>query len=156
MKVAFATTWLIMILGPLGMVNGQDLDRALSRVQSAFGPEYRFKVDREDRLVIDLLKQGRPVRQDVVYIEFLDSTAVRWSEQERAVEMACAEAHGQCIDKEIFHLGTVRHTGRSTLPLPEGRPTDEAVVAMRGLIVAGQARVAGKGLETHRRPDRRK
>ena len=64
------------------------------------------------------------MRQDVVYIEFLDSTAVRWSEQERAVEMACAEAHGQCIDKEIFHLGTVRHTGEARFRFPkEGRPT---------------------------------
>lgn len=156
MKVALHALCLLTIAWCPATGHGQDLSDELARVRSAFGPTYRFEVDRQDRLVIDLLRDGRPARQDVVYLEFLDTAGVRWSEAERSVELSCLDARGQCIDKEIYHLGTVRHTGRSALPLPEGRAADEAVEALRELIVAGRDRVRAHDLETHRRPSRKR
>jgi hypothetical protein len=81
-----------------------------------------FKVDKQDRLVMDFHEDGVRFRQDIVRMRDLDPAAIVYSAEEDAIALKCLPDHAQCISKEIFKLDVVRATSRVTLP----RPKDDA------------------------------
>lgn len=125
----------ITFVSVAGQAQGVDAD--LAKVNELFGGRVKFRIDRDDRLVADIHGAQGLVRQDVAYVEFLDADAVGYSDEEQAVVLKCKAADAQCIDKEIFKLNTIRHTGRSVLQIA---PTEKeaAIAALSTLIRSAQ------------------
>lgn len=121
----------------------QETQAGLARVNELFGGQVRFKIDKRDRLVADFFDQSGHYRQDVVYVEFLAPEAFAFNAAEQVVMLRCADAHAQCIDKEVFKLNTIRHMGRMNLPLPASDPDgSKAITALADLIRQAQAELA--------------
>ncbi len=133
----------ILFLGTIHVAMGQST--ALGRLNKAFNGQVVFALDRQDRLTADHMQDRQHIRQDVVYVEFLDADKVEWNSAERSIVLLCAEAHPQCIDKEIFKLNTVRHTGRCPIAWPGDEDLAEQVIAdLREVIREGQAAAASR------------
>lgn len=134
----------------------QTIDEHLAAVNTAFAGSVRLQLDRQDRMVIDYYEGSNRFRQDVVPVIHLDST-ITYSPEEDAIVIACLQARGQCIDKEIFKLNTIRPTGRSNLPRPADDPEGARTIgALRDLITAAHAELAQVPEETRERVVRRK
>ena len=73
-------------------------------LNAGFAGTVVFKLDKNDRLVMDHFDQGGRIRQDIVRIEDLDPQAVTFSAEEQAVALKCLPEKAQCISKEIFKL----------------------------------------------------
>jgi hypothetical protein len=115
----------------------QDVDAHLTTANEIFNGKVKFRIDRDDRLIADLFTDQGLVRQDVAYVEFLSPDSIFYSEAEQAVVMKCKAGEAQCIDKEIFKLNAIRHTGRSTFPIgPEKK--QEAIAALAAVIRSAQ------------------
>lgn len=129
----------------------------LQELNALYGGSVRFKIDQEDRLVADLFDHTGHFRQDVVYIEFLDTAGFKYSEEEAAVVMTCASDHANCIEKEVFRMNVIRHTGRSVLPVAAGdRDGAQAIGLLSALVSEAQHAIALKEAETHARPQRKR
>ncbi|MBK8338528.1 MAG: hypothetical protein IPK99_00230 [Flavobacteriales bacterium] len=138
--------------------NAQDQRQPLlAELNTLYRGEVKFRIDKDDRLVADFFDASGHFRQDAVYIEYLDSTGFRFNAEENAVVMNCNAANANCIEKEIFKLNVIRHTGRSNFPVPrgdsEGRNTITTLGRLVGQVQVEMARVAA---ETHARPMRKK
>lgn len=135
----------------------QDRLHLLGDLNTLYRGEVRFQVDKEDRLIADFFDASGHFRQDGVYIEYLDSTGFRFNAEENAVVMTCNEAHANCIEKEIFKLNVIRHTGRSNFPVPAGDAEGRLAIAILGRLVGqAQVEIARVAAETHARPARKK
>ncbi|MBK8614513.1 MAG: hypothetical protein IPN85_13760 [Flavobacteriales bacterium] len=133
-------TFLLIGLFASAPTQAQDPNEGLVRVNELFGGQVRFKIDKRDRLVADFFDQSGHYRQDMVYLEFLAPEAFAFNAEEQVVMLRCADAHSQCIDKEVFKLNTIRHMGRMNLPLPAGDPDgSKAIAALSDLIRQAQA-----------------
>lgn len=142
MKTSLLTFALIGLLATTG-TRAQETQAGLARVNELFGGQVRFKIDKRDRLVADFFDQSGHYRQDVVYVEFLAPKAFAFNAEEQVVMLRCADAHAQCIDKEVFKLNTIRHMGRMNLPLPADDPDgSKAITALADLIRQAQAELA--------------
>ncbi|MEO8068465.1 MAG: hypothetical protein ABI599_12290 [Flavobacteriales bacterium] len=134
----WTTTTLITVAG-----YAQNVDSHLAEVNALFNGHVKFRIDRDDRFVADIYGEQGLVRQDVAYVEFLDADAVAYSDEEQAVVIKCNGAEAQCIDKEIFKLNAIRHTGRSVLQIAPGSK-DAAIAALSALIRACQVALAAE------------
>lgn len=142
MKTSLLPFALIGLLATTG-TRAQETQAGLARVNELFGGQVRFKIDKRDRLVADFFDQSGHYRQDVVYVEFLAPKAFAFNAEEQVVMLRCADAHAQCIDKEVFKLNTIRHMGRMNLPLPASDPDgSKAITALADLIRQAQAELA--------------
>lgn len=129
----------------------------LQELNALYGGSVRFKIDQEDRLVTDLFDHTGHFRQDVVYIEFLDTAGFKYSEEEAALVLTCASDHANCIEKEVFRMNVIRHTGRSVLPVPAGDAEgSRAIGLLVALVGEAQQAIAQKAAETHARPQRKR
>lgn len=137
-------------------VRAQSVPMVLQELNALYDGSVRFKIDREDRLVADLFDHTGHFRQDVVYVEFLDPAGFKYSEEESAVVMTCAAAHANCIEKEVFRMNVIRHTGRSVFPLASGDTGGgRAIGLLSALVAEAQMDIARKAAETHARPSRK-
>lgn len=129
----------------------------LQELNALYNGSVRFKIDQEDRLVADLFDHTGHFRQDVVYIEFLDPNGFKFSEEESAVVMTCASDHANCIEKEVFRMNVIRHTGRSVFPAAAGDADGaKAIGLLAALVSEAQQEIARKAAETHARPQRKR
>ena len=150
---------LLLLFGTIGLLatgptHAQGTQAGLARVNELFGGQVRFKIDKRDRLVADFFDQSGHYRQDVVYLEFLAPEAFAFNAEEQVVMLRCADAHAQCIDKEVFKLNTIRHMGRMNLPLPPDDPEgSKAIAALADLIRKAQAELAA--VETNKADQRK-
>lgn len=130
------TIWATITLLSIGGY-AQDVDARLAIANEIFDGKVKFRIDRDDRLIADLFSEQGLVRQDVAYVEFLSPDSISYSQEEQAVVLKCKTGEAQCIDKEIFKLNAIRHTGRSALPIsPEKK--NEAIAALGAVIRAAQ------------------
>lgn len=138
-----------MLIGLLTSARSQaqETQAGLAQVNELFAGQVRFKIYKRDRLVADFFDQSGHYRQDVVYLEFLDTEAISFNAEEQVVMLRCADGHAQCIDKEVFKLNTIRHMGRMNLPLPAGDPDGSKAIAALALLI-GQAQAAITAVET--------
>ena len=128
----------------------------LRSLDDLFAGTVKFRIDRDERLVADLFDEGGHYREDVVYIEYLDPEAFIFSPEESAVVLKCGDANPQCIEKEVFKSNVIRHTGRSTLPVPPGDPEGaRAIELLRQLVRGVQLAQAERTNETPGRPKRK-
>ncbi|MBL7952332.1 MAG: hypothetical protein JNM62_11510 [Flavobacteriales bacterium] len=94
-----------------------------------------FKIDKQDRLVMDLMEDGIRFRQDIVRLSDLDPDALSYAEEEDGIALKCRTDRAQCISKEIFKLDVVRITSRVTIPRPhDDTDGQHAVALLRDLI----------------------
>ncbi len=129
----------------------------LGELNTLYDGAVRFRVDREDRLIVDLFDESGHIRQDVAYIEHLAADGFRFSTEEAVVVMGCGADNPNCISKEVFRMNVIRHTGRSIVPLAAGDPGGTRAIALLSALVAGsQEAIARRDAETHARPQRRK
>jgi hypothetical protein len=146
----------IVLLLSTTVATAQDLRSDLTRANALFDGSIRFKVDKDDRLVADFFDGATHYRQDVVYIEYLAPETFAYNAEEQVVMLRCKDEQAQCIDKELFQLNTVRHTGRMNLPVPAGDPHGERSIAiMADLVRHAQAAMAAMH-ETKSATERRK
>lgn len=149
------TTLLILLTIP--SLWAQTLDERIAAVNAVFAGSVQLRTDKQHRLVIDFYNGSDRFRQDMVAIAHLDSSAVSYSVEEDAVVIRCLTAHDQCIEKEIFKLNTLRHTGRSNLPRPPDDVNGErAISALRQLLITAQEELAATPDETRERTIRKK
>ncbi|MBL8001400.1 MAG: hypothetical protein JNL05_05500 [Flavobacteriales bacterium] len=136
---------LFAFLAPLLLV-AQAPPAELQALNDLYGGVVRFKIDKHDRLVADFFDGATHYRQDVAYLEHLDPGAIAFNAEEGAVMLTCTEGNGQCIDKELFKLNTIRHTGRSNLPpAPGDADGARSIAALRALIGSAQERLVNAG-----------
>lgn len=129
----------------------------LQELNALYEGTVRFRLDQEDRLVADLFDRTGHFRQDVVYVEFLDPDGFKFSEEESAVVMTCASDHANCIEKEVFRMNVIRHTGRSVFPVAAGDADGaRAIGLLAALVSEAQQEIARKAAETHARPQRKR
>jgi len=148
---------LLLTLLTAPVLCAQTLDERIASVNAVFAGGVQFRMDKQHRLVIDVYKGSDRSRQDLVAPEKLDALSVSFSPEEDAVVIGCLAAHGHCIDKEIFKLNTIRHTGRSNLPRPPDDVNGErAIGALKELIITAQEALATTPDETRERTVRRK
>lgn len=149
---------LLLTLTTLGpSLLAQTIDERLAAVNGIFTGTAQVRLDKQQRLVIDFFEGSNRFRQDLVPIAQLDPAAVSFSPEEDAVVIGCLAEHGQCIDKEIFKLNTIRRTGRSNLPRPTNDPDGaSAISALKELITTAHEQLAAVPNETRERTTRRK
>lgn len=122
----------------------QDVDGRLNELNAILVGYAKVRLDRNDRLVIDVFADGELVRQDVAYVDDLSPEGVSYNSEEQAVVLSCTSEEPQCIDKEVFKHNTIKHTGRSTLIVPPETGA-RVVEALRALLLAELARLASEG-----------
>jgi hypothetical protein len=138
------------------VAHAQDLRSDLAEANALFDGVIRFKVDKDDRLVTDFFDGSTHYRQDVVYLEYLAPETFAYSAEEQVVMLRCKDEQAQCIDKELFKLNTIRHTGRMNLPVPSGDPQGKRSIAtLSDLVRHAQAAMAAMR-ETKSANERRK
>ena len=130
--IFWATITLVSVAG-----YAQNTDTHLSTVNDLFAGGVKFRIDNNDRFIADVFGDQGLVRQDIAYVEFLDPEAISYSDEEGAVVLKCKDSEAQCIDKEIFKLNTIRHTGRSTLRIAPQKK-EAAMAALSALIRSAQ------------------
>lgn len=156
------TTTLCTLLVPTLMATAQTMVLApvptsVAELNAAFEGTVKFKADDRGRLTADHFDASGRFRQDVMLVEFLDPASVGWSAEENAIVVKCGTGEPQCIDKEIFKLGSIKHTGRSNMAISGGEAArDRAIAALRQVIVDEQERIAALDRATNRRPERKK
>ena len=149
------TIILLAIMATTAPVKAQDLQAEFNAVNELFRGAAVMKLDKHHRLVVDFHDGSGRYRQDVVPVMHLDPENISYSTEEDAVVLGCRTDKAQCIDKEIFKLNTVRHTGRSNLPRPSDDPGGErTMLALRDLLRSAQDQVASVVGETRERPSR--
>ncbi len=123
----------IVLLSPNAFCQTPDL----APLNKAFAGNVTFRVDKQDRLVMDFLEDGVRFRQDVARLQELDPRAITYSTEEDGIALKCLPDRAQCISKEIFKLDVVRITSRVTLPTPADDAEGVAAIRLlRELIVA--------------------
>ena len=128
---------------------------AIGRLNAAFDGRVRFSID-GDELTVDHYQGGAHVRQDITYLEFLDSSSVTYVEEEAAVVVKCLAEQESCIQKEVFKTERITGTGRMTLSMPAGDPArGEAMAALRQLIAGEQERIVHHERATNTKPRRK-
>lgn len=146
----------LLVLAAAQELAAQTVDERLAAVNTVFAGSVRMQLDRQDRLVIDYYEGNNRFRQDVVPVTHLDSV-ITFSQEEDAVVIPCLAVHGQCIDKEIIKLNTIRPTGRANLPRPMNDPEGtRAIAALKALVTAAHTELAQLPNETRERVPRRK
>jgi len=149
------TIILLAIIAISTSATAQELQTELNAVNELFGGSAVMKLDKHHRLVVDFHDASGRYRQDIVPVMHLDPDNISYSTEEDAVVLGCRTDKAQCIDKEIFKLNTVRHTGRSNLPRPLGDAGGErTMLALRDLLRSAQDQVASAAGETRERPSR--
>jgi uncharacterized protein YciU (UPF0263 family) len=134
----------------------QDLRSDLAGANALFDGVIRFKLDKDDRLIADFFDGSTHYRQDVVFVEYLAPETFAYNAEEQVVMLRCKDEQAQCIDKELFKLNTIRHTGRMNLPVPNGDPQGERSIAiLADLVRHAQAAMAAMH-ETKSGTERRK
>jgi len=129
----------------------------LAELNAIYRGDVKFHIDKDDRLVADFFDASGHFRQDAVYIQYLDSTGFRYNAEENAVVMNCNAANANCIEKEIFQLNAIRHTGRSNFPVPPADSEGRNAIATLGRLVGQvQLELVRLAAETHARPARKK
>lgn len=136
-KAVFLSTSLLWAV----VGQAQDVDANLKELNTILEGIAKVRLDRNDRLVIDVFANGELVRQDVAYVDYLSPDGVSYNSEEQALVLACKAEEPQCIDKEVFKHNTIKHTGRSTLLLPPEAGA-RAVEALKALLRAELARLA--------------
>ncbi|MFZ1687450.1 MAG: hypothetical protein WAU70_08520 [Flavobacteriales bacterium] len=134
----WATITLVSVAG-----QAQTVDQDMAIANELFAGRVKFHIDREDRLIADIFGEQGLVRQDVAYVDMLDPAAVGYSDEEQAVVLKCKATEAQCIDKEIFKLNAIRHTGRSVLQIAPDKK-DGAIAALSALIRSAQEAMAAE------------
>ncbi|MCB0794745.1 MAG: hypothetical protein KDB88_08415 [Flavobacteriales bacterium] len=135
----------------------QEVDQLLKEINARYQGSVKFRIDKDDRLIADLFDQSGHFRQDAVYLEFLDPVTFRYSPEEDAVIMGCQEEHPGCVEKEVFKMNVIRHSGRSVLPAPAGDPEATATLSdLAELVSLVHVRQELARSETHPRPERKK
>lgn len=133
----------------------QTLDPA--PLNNAFAGNVTFKVDRQDRLVMDFLEDGVRFRQDIASIHDLDPAAIAYWAEEDGIALKCLPDRAQCISKEIFKLDVVRITSRVTLPRPKDDPEGTtAIQLLRELLTPPQDQIDAETPEAAQRKNARK
>jgi hypothetical protein len=124
-----------MVLAPMPV--------ALDDLNSAFHGTVTFKLNGKGQLIADHFDASGRFRQDVMLVEHLDTASVAWSAEENAIVVKCGGSDPQCIDKEIFKLGSIKHTGRSNMAFGgDERQREEAMKALRNVLVQEQQNLA--------------
>jgi hypothetical protein len=131
---------------PLGVVCTLLSLRSLAQLPSTdplnahFAGLVVFRVDKHDRLVLDISDQGTRIRQDDMDPLDLDPSAIDLAPEEDGIVLKCRTDRSQCITKEIFKLDVVRVTSRVTIPRPPGDPdATGAVRLLKDWLAAAQA-----------------
>lgn len=128
---------------------------AIERLNAAFDGRVRFSID-DDELIVDHFQDGVLVRQDITYLEFLDSTSVAYVEEESAMVVKCLAEQADCIQKEVFKTERITTTGRITMVMPPDDPSrSAAMAALRQLLHVAEERTARRERETNTRPRRK-
>lgn len=147
----------LLLLCTTALLQARSPGVILQELNALYEGAVRFRLDQEDRLVADLFDRTGHFRQDVVYIEFLDPNGFKFSEEESAVVMTCASDHANCIEKEVFRMNVIRHTGRSVFPVAAGDADGaRAIGLLAALVSEAQQEIARKAAETHARPQRKR
>lgn len=136
--------------------NSKGQTHDLAPLNTAFAGAVTFKIDKQDRLVMDFLDEGSRFRQDIVRLQELDPDAVAYSAEEDGIALKCLADHAQCLSKEIFKLDVVRVTSRVTI----ARPADDvdgqrSIVLLRELIVSARTKNDQADAETPHAPQRK-
>lgn len=142
----------IVLLSPNVFCQTHDL----APLNNAFAGAVIFKIDKQDRLVIDFHDDGGRFRQDIARLTDLDANALAYSAEEDGIALKCLPERAQCISKEIFKLDVVRITSRVTIP----RPADDAgaqrsIQLLREVLVATAPSEEQAGAETPRSGQRK-
>ncbi len=125
-------------------------------LNAGFAGTVVFKLDKNDRLVMDHFDQGGRIRQDIVRIEDLDPQAVTFSAEEQAVALKCLPEKAQCISKEIFKLDVLRLTSRVTMPVaPDDPDGTHSIQLLHALISTTNGAGAQADAETPTRTTRK-
>lgn len=130
---------------------------SLDELNAAFGGSVKFKLNGKGQLIADHFDANGRFRQDVMMVEHLDPASVAWIAEESAIVVKCGGSDPQCIDKEVFKLGSIKHTGRSNMALA-GNEQDRqrAVDALRNVIQEEQRNLADLDRATHGPAQRKK
>ena len=134
--IFWATITLVSVAG-----YAQGVDAHLATVNDLFAGGVKFRIDHNYRFIAEVYGDQGLVRQDIAFVEFLDADAVSYSDEEGAVVLKCKDPGMQCIDKEIFKMNTIRHTGRSTLRIAPQKK-EAAMAALTALIRSAQEALA--------------
>lgn len=138
-KAIFLSTSLL--LAAVGQA--QEVDAKLKDLNAILEGNAKVRLDRNDRLIIDVFINGELVRQDIAYVDYLSPDGVSYNSEELALVLTCKAEEPQCIDKEVFKHNTIKHTGRSTLLMPPETGA-RAVEAFKELLHAELARLANQ------------
>lgn len=149
--VAALLPCLVMATDPLRSI-AQDL-QALNELHQG---RLKFRVDKEDRLVIDHFDGSGHFRQDLVYIEFLDTATFVFDTDEQAIMLACRIDQANCMGKELFRMNTIRRTGRANLPTVASDPEGAHTIALLRSIVRATVQRQVLQIETGGRPTRKR
>lgn len=114
----------------------KDLKAALLALNGHLAGSAVVKVDHHDRLVIELLDQGRPLRKDQVGVHDIDAASISFVAEEELVSLRCTASAGKCVDKEVMRSGARGPTGRSTLPVPAGDTEGATCVRLLSEVVS--------------------
>ncbi len=145
---------LITVLGT--SIRGVAQPLPVDDINTSFAGKVVFKVDRQDRLVMDFYDDGSRFRQDIAYLRDLDPASIHFSSEENAVVLSCLPDRAQCLTKEIFKLDVVRVTSRSTLPRPDNDADGvRSIALLQELVTKGQADIVQFPGETPTQSSRR-
>ncbi|MEZ4738211.1 MAG: hypothetical protein R2818_02385 [Flavobacteriales bacterium] len=141
---------LFCFLFPLLMTAQVD-DPYLQALNGTFHGAVIMKVDKQGRLVMDFHDDGKRFRQDIAPVHMLDPDLITYSPEENAIVLNCRQENSHCLTKEVFKLGLLRSSSRSTLPCP---PDDvngvRSIVAMETFLKGMQSTAAATPTETPR------
>ncbi len=122
----------------------------LDDLNSVFNGAVKFKLNGKGQLIADHFDATGRFRQDVMLVEHLDPASVAWSAEENAIVVKCGASDPQCIDKEIFKLGSIKHTGRSNMAFDgDEHQRQQAVEALRNVLLQEQQNLAELDRATH-------
>jgi hypothetical protein len=131
------------------LFHAQSVQQALHSVNAAFAGAVVIKLDKHDRLVMDFFDKGVRFRQDVATVAQLDPAQITYSAEEQAVVLNCRSGEERCITKEVFKLGLLRNSARSTLPCPADDPDGaRTIVVLQDMIHSMQATATAVPAET--------
>ena len=131
------------------LFHAQTVQKALQDANDAFAGTVVLRLDKHDRLVMDFFDKDVRFRQDVVTAAQLDPERITYSPEEDAVVLNCGAGAERCITKEVFKLGLLRHSSRSTLPCPADDPNGtRTIAALLDLIQSMQATATAVPAET--------
>jgi hypothetical protein len=131
------------------LFHAQTVQQALQGANEAFAGAVVLKLDKHDRLVMDFFDKGVRFRQDVATMAQLDPAQITYSAGEQAVVLNCRNGEERCITKEVFKLGLLRNSARSTLPCPADDPEGARTIAvLQDLVHSMQATATAVPAET--------